>query len=103
MGILSYAFFFKRKLSHVAAICYCAYNGLTSSSECVGVPAVATRNPEPKFPIIASEYPLFLGHISDAEFASILQAPPPVEDLSHIEIESEPMAEKTSNRKTGRS
>jgi hypothetical protein len=53
--------------------------------------------------MIASEYPLFLGHISDAEFAAILQAPPPVENLPYIEIESEPMAEKTSNRKTVKS
>jgi hypothetical protein len=99
MGILSYAFFYKRKPSHVAAICYCAYDGLILSSQGVGVPAVATLNPEPMFPIIASEYPLFLGHISDAEFAAILQAPPPVENLSYIEIESEPMAQKASNRK----
>ncbi|HET8925736.1 MAG TPA: hypothetical protein VFN26_22320 [Candidatus Acidoferrum sp.] len=94
MGILSYAFFYKRQPSHVAAVCCCAYNGLISSPNGVCVPAIATPNPKPKFPIIPSEYPLFLGHIPDAEFAAILQAPPPVENLSYIEFEPEAMAKK---------
>lgn len=100
MGILSYAFFYKRQPSHVAAVCCCAYNGLISSPNGVCVPGIGTPNPKPKFPLFPSEYPLFLGHIPDAEFAAILQAPPPVENLSYIEFEPEAMAEKTSKSKS---
>jgi len=89
MGILSYGFFLKRQPSHVSTICYCAYNGLISSPSGIGVPAVATPNPTPKFEINPSDYPQFLGHLPDADFAEILQAPPPVGNLSYIELQSE--------------
>lgn len=100
MGILSYAFFYKRQPSYVNAICYCAYNGLNLSPNGVGVPSVATPNPKPKFSVTPGDYSPFLGHISDADFAAMLGAPPPVESLSHIEFEREGTGEKTNPKET---
>jgi hypothetical protein len=96
MGILSYAFFYKRQPSHVNAICYCAYNGLNVSPRGIGVPSVATPNPKAKFSVTPSDYAPFLGHISDADFAAVLGAPPPVENLSYIEFEPEATADTTN-------
>jgi len=89
MGILSYAFLYKRQPSHVVATYYCAYNGLTLSPSGIGVPAVAVPNPKSKFSVVASDYLPFLGSVPDAEFASILGAPPPSESLTYIEFEPE--------------
>lgn len=87
MAVLSYAFFYKRQPSHVASISYRPYKGLCYSPKGVGVPSVATPNPKPKFSLSPSELPLFLAHIPDVEFAAILQAPAPTENLSHIQVE----------------
>src|SRR6266478_1383612 len=55
----------------------------------IGVPAVAVPNPKSKFSVVASDYLPFLGSVPDAEFASILGAPPPSESLTYIEFEPE--------------
>src|SRR5260370_28163351 len=51
MGILSYAFFYKHKPSHVATISYCSYDGLMLLSKCVGVPAAAPPYPIRTYPV----------------------------------------------------
>lgn len=84
LGILSYALFRRDDASHVAATYFGAYRGLVVSERGIFEPAFAIPNPQSAYPVAPEDYLPFLGHISDEEFARLLEEPPPAERISYI-------------------
>lgn len=85
----TYHLFHACAADHVAAIHFSVYGGLSASARGIAVPAIGCPNPESKFNLSPTGYPSFLVSMPDGEFARLLGASPPNENLSHIRIESE--------------
>ena len=87
-GLISYHLFHACAADHVAATQFSIYGGLSASARGIAVPAIGCPNPKSKFNLSPTDYPSFLVSMPDAEFARLLGASPPNENLSYIPIES---------------
>jgi hypothetical protein len=86
-GILSYYLFFEQPAPHVCATRISIYGGLSPTSHGFGIPAFGIPNPGAKFRMNPGDYAPLISNIPDAEFARLLGAPPPTQDLSHLPFE----------------
>ena len=80
-GLLSYALFLHYGADHVNATCFSGFDGMVEHQGNVGTPSFCAPNREPKYPLGASEAPTFLRHISDQEFADVIGAPLPANNI----------------------
>jgi hypothetical protein len=87
IGLLSYYLFHECPAQHVVATYFCIYGGLSASPKGIGAAAIAVPNPKTRFKVAPGDYPPFLLSIPDAEFARLLGAPLPTENLSYIPFE----------------
>jgi hypothetical protein len=85
-GLISYYLFHACAADHVAATQFSIYGGLSASANGIAVPAIGCPNPKSKFNLSPIDYPFFLVSMPDAEFARLLGAPTPTENLSYIPI-----------------
>jgi hypothetical protein len=88
-GILSYALFGHYGADHVNATYFTGFGAVVHREGQVGTPAFAIPNPQPKFPIDATEAAPFLGFISDQDFADTIAAPLPAPNISNLAITEE--------------
>ena len=86
-GILSYALYLHYGAAHVSATCFSAFDGLVEHDGNVASPSFGILNPEPKYTQTAAEIPTFLSTISDQQFAEILGAPLPSDNISRFSFE----------------
>ena len=86
MGLLSYALFLEYGALHVNATHFCGFGSVVAHVGRVGTPAFGVVNPTAKFAIDPADAEPFLATISDAEFATVLGAPLPAQDISNIPI-----------------
>jgi hypothetical protein len=92
-GLLSYHVFHgwgssvEVPATHVAATYFRPYRGLHASPKGIGIPAFVVINPKSRFHVVPGEYSPFLSGLEDAEFAQLLGASLPTENLSLIPID----------------
>jgi hypothetical protein len=88
-GLLSYYLFLEKGASHVAGTYFTPYGGFGVSEVGIGVPAFGVPNPKPKFAIRHEDYGVFFDNISDPEFAQLVGAPIPTENISYVSLLAE--------------
>jgi hypothetical protein len=88
-GILSYALYGHYGAAHVNATYFTGFGAVVHRGEQIGTPAFAIPNPQPKFPISASDAAPFLESLSDQDYADAIGAPLPAPNISNLPIEGD--------------
>ncbi len=83
-GVLSYALFHHYGADHVNATCFSSFDGMVQHDGNVSTPSFSVPNRKPKYPLAPFEMKTFLLHISDQDFAHIIGAPLPAENISYL-------------------
>jgi hypothetical protein len=86
-AILSYALFHHYGAAHVNATCFSSYDGLVEYEGNISTPAFAIPNRQPKFAIEPSDAAPFLAHIPDQQFADMIGAPLPTQNISNLSFD----------------
>jgi hypothetical protein len=84
MGVLSYALFGHYGATHVAATRVSGFGAVVSHDGNVVSPAFSVPNPEPKFPVSVDDGVVFLGGLSDQDYADMIGAPLPASNISYL-------------------